>query len=57
MSKKNTAGNAYGNWQKHMDKLIDKIDHRSKNGEDRENVDHVWEKHTINEEGSRVWSF
>jgi len=49
--------NVYQFSLRHIDKLIDKIDERTKNGKDRENVDSTWQKHTINKEGDRVWSF
>lgn len=51
------ASNAYRFSLRHMDKLIDKIDGRTKTGKDRENVDSTWQKHTVNKEGARVWSF
>jgi len=54
---KNKAGKNYYNWLMNMDKLVRTIDRRTENGEDRENVDHVWQQHTINENGDRVWSF
>jgi len=57
MATKNTAGSLVVRANNRIDRLIDKIDRRTKSGEDRENVDHVWQKHTITEEGDRVWSF
>jgi hypothetical protein len=57
MANKNTAGSLVARANDRIDRFIDKIDRRSKSGEDRENVDHVWQKHTVTEEGDRVWSF
>lgn len=57
MANKNTAGNLVVRAANRIDRLIDAIDRRTKSGEDRENVDHVWQKHTITKEGDRVWSF
>ena len=57
MAKKATIGNAYHNSQKKIDRLIAKIDKRTANGKDRENVDPTWQKHTVNATGERCWSF
>lgn len=57
MANKNTAGSFIVRNKEHINRLIDKIDRRSKTGEDRENVDYVWQKHTINDNGERCWSF
>ena len=57
MANKNTAGSLVARKMQAIDRLVDKIDRRTKSGEDRENVDRVWQKHTITEEGDRVWSF
>ena len=57
MATKNTAGNTVARNMYKIERLIDEIDRRTKSGEDRENVDHVWQKHTVNENGDRVWSF
>jgi len=57
MANKNTVGSLVARKMQAIDRLVDKIDRRTKSGEDRENVDRVWQKHTITEEGDRVWSF
>ena len=57
MATKNTAGSYVARKFKAIDRLIDELDRRTKSGEDRENVDSTWQKHTITEEGDRVWSF
>ena len=55
MAKK--TSNAYQFSLRHMDRLIDKIDERTEDGRDRENVDPTWQKHTVNKKGDRVWTF
>jgi hypothetical protein len=57
MANKNTVGSYVVRKLKAIDHLIDKIDQRTKTGEDRENVDHVFQNHTVNENGERSWSF
>ncbi len=57
MASKKGASNAYMYNQVKLDKLIGLIDKRTKNGKDRENVDPVWQKHRVNKEGDRVWTF
>ena len=57
MANKNTTGSLVVRAKTREDRLIEKIDRRTKTGEDRENVDHVWQKYTINKDGSRSWSF
>jgi hypothetical protein len=55
---KKIVGNAYHYSQKKIDRLIDKIDHRTKTGKDRENVDNTYKNHSrMTREGERVWSF
>ena len=57
MSSKNTVGNAYHYSMRKIDRVIKEIDKRTVNGKDRENVDPTWQKHTVNKEGARVWTF
>ena len=57
MANKNTCGSLVYRAKEREDRFVDKIDQRTRNGEDRENVDEVWKNHTINEDGSRSWSF
>ena len=57
MAKKGTVGNAYHYSMRKIDRIITAIDKRTKNGKDRENVDPTWQRHTVNREGDRVWSF
>ena len=57
MANKNTAGNTVARNLRKIDRLIDTIDRRTKSGEDRENLDRIWHKHTVTAEGDRVWSF
>jgi hypothetical protein len=54
---KNQTGNLVLRTRAKEDRLLEKIDERSGNGKNMENVDHVWKKHTVNQEGDRVWSF
>lgn len=57
MATKNTAGSLFVGSMRKIDRLIEKIDRRTKSGKDAENVNPVWQKHTITKEGDRVWSF
>ena len=57
MADKNTNGTRFVIFKNREIRMIDKIDRRSKTGDDRENVDSVWNKHTITAEGDRLWSF
>jgi len=57
MANKSRVGNAYHYSQKKIDRLITKIDKRTANGEDRENVDPTYSKHTFAANGERVWSY
>jgi len=55
---KKTVGNAYHYSMKKIDRLITKIDRRSANGKNRENVDNTYRNHSHKtREGERVWSF
>ena len=57
MAKKGTVGNAYHYSQKKIDRLISKIDRRTENGKDRENVDPTYRRCSFTKDGERVWSF
>jgi len=57
MANKNSAGTLVYKNDRYIERLIDKLDRRSKDGSDRENVDQVWQNHSTNENGERVWSF
>ena len=57
MAKKGTVGNAYHYSQKKIDRLISKIDRRTENGKDRENVDPTYRRYSFTKDGERVWSF
>ena len=57
MANKNYAGAQYMRALAKEDRLIRKIDKRTDNGKDRENVDPVWQKHKTTSSGERVWSF
>lgn len=57
MAKKSTVGNAYHYSQKKIDRLLTKIDKRTANGKDRENVDPTYRKHHFAANGDRVWSY
>ena len=58
MANKNRVGNAYHFNTKKIDRLIAKIDKRTKNGKDRENVDNTYRNHShMTENNERVWSF
>jgi hypothetical protein len=55
---KKTVGNAYHYSMKKIDRLITKIDKRSVNGKNRENVDSTYKNHSHKtRDGERVWSF
>jgi hypothetical protein len=54
---KNHTGNLLIRVQDKENRLLEKIDKRTGNGKDMENVDPTWQKHTVNPEGDRVWSF
>ena len=57
MATKNSAGSLVARNQRKIDRFIETIDRRTQSGHDRENVDEVWQKHTVTKEGDRVWSF
>ena len=57
MARKATVGNAYHYSQKKIDRLLTKIDKRTANGKDRENVDPTYRKHHFAANGARVWSY
>ena len=57
MANKNTAGSLVVRTKEREDRLIDKIDRRTQSGKDLDNVDPIWNKHTVNENGDRCWSF
>jgi hypothetical protein len=57
MANKNTAGSLVHRTKERIDRLVGEIDRRTKTGEDLENVDHVYQNHTVNEDGERCWSF
>ena len=57
MTTKNSAGTLVYNNNRYIERLNEKLDRRTKDGSDRENVDHVWQNHSTNENGERVWSF
>ena len=57
MATKNSAGSIVARNMRKIERLIETIDRRTKSGDDRENVDETWQKHTVTKEGDRVWSF
>ena len=57
MSNKNTAGSLVHRTEERIDRIIEKIDKRTRTGEDMENVDRVYQNHSVNEDGDRCWSF
>ena len=57
MANKNTIGNAWLRFKDREQRLLKVIDKRTKDGDDRENVDPAWQKHKITAQGERVWSF
>jgi hypothetical protein len=57
MSNKNTTGSLVHRTKERIDRLVGEIDRRTKTGEDRENVDHVYQNHSVNKDGERCWSF
>ena len=57
MATKNSAGTMVYNNNRYIERLNEKLDRRTKDGSDRENVDHVWQNHSVNENGERIWSF
>lgn len=57
MANKNYAGSLVYRAELRIDRLNDKIDRRTEDGSDRENVDHVWQNNTKNDNGDRCWSF
>lgn len=57
MANKNHAGSQMYRQEGKEKRLIEKIDYREKHGKNRENVDEQYSNFTINEDGSKVWSF
>jgi len=57
MANKNRAGNAFMNWKKCEDRLIEKISDRDKKSQNLENVDYTYNNYKMSEDGSKVWSF
>lgn len=57
MANKNTAGNLLARNKRFIEWLDNKLDERTANGEDRENVDSHWNNHTMTANGERVWSY
>jgi len=57
MAKKANVGNSYYKFLKRQERLVKKLDKRSKSGKDRENVDHIFQNHSFTPNGERVWSF
>jgi hypothetical protein len=57
MANKNYAGTMYVRTKAKETRLVERIDKRNDNGDNMENVDRVWQNHSTNEEGARVWSF
>jgi len=57
MANKNYSGAQYMRAQDKEDRLLDKIDRRTDKGQDRENIDPVWQKHSYTPDGERVWRF
>jgi len=57
MANKNRAGNAFMNWKKREDRLIEKISDRDKKSQNLENVDYTYNNYKMSEDGSKVWSF
>ena len=57
MANKNTAVSLVHRTKERIDRLVGEIDRRTKTGDDLENVDHVYQNHTVNEDGERCWSF
>ena len=58
MANKNNAGTLVYNNDRYIDRLNDKLDRRTKDGSDRENVDDTFNNfHHVTTSGERVWSF
>ncbi len=57
MANKNTNGTLFNRFKDKEARLAAALDRRTNNGDDRENVDPVWQEHSYTQTGERVWSF
>jgi len=57
MANKNRAGNVVANWQRRENRLIEKMDEREKSSKNVDNVDPIYNKYELKDDGSKVWSF
>lgn len=57
MADKNTNGTLFNRFKNREQCLVNKLDQRTTNGKDRENVDPTWQDHILTIDGERVWSF
>ncbi len=57
MANKNTTGSTWSRFKDREQRLLKVIDKRTKDGDDRENVDPTWDKHQLTAQGDRIWSF
>ena len=57
MANKNTNGTLFDRFKDREQRLVNKLDTRTNNGDDSENVDPTWQNHALTVDGERVWSF